>query len=526
MSPRDACPYTDAALARHLDGDLDASGDLLAAFDLAEHLRDCPQCRRELRMSRRLDAVLAEASGRSTHEFASSQRLSRVLARATAAATPPPPPAAPPERLPFLARLLMATAMVGFAFVLAEAGLQQPRLPRTPAPTGQLARAAVHPLQPADDAAAPTTPTGPVTPFPRRLAPIPATSLPLPPFPAHRAPGSALAMAARNDGPLAAHHLTAMVADRQLAGHLQFAATSLRLGTGPAASLQIQALAAAMRWRAGIQLLDADRRDLVLAGCQVLGRLDDGSLLAGLAAEIRPRPAVLQLLRRTLDGECRRNLHRNDLAALELFTAAARIGGRELDDTLRTLVRRQPDLAEPLAAALRTMRERQGRGRLLLDVFADLVARSAGTDDDRTARLLFAGQPVVGELQDEFASCREAPRRRRILLALGVRGDPSALPLLEQAVRSSSQTEAIAAAWAIGQMPVDALEQLVARAQTPDQWLLRAALALAGVPAATNWLAGLDLTRAERATLLLGGLDFPAFALSAPLFRLRNLSGQ
>src|SRR5262249_61491893 len=98
MNPSPDCPWTDDVIARHLDGDVATShGEWRSAEELSEHLRDCAICQRHLQRSRRLDAVLAETTGRAGGGLdGEAARGSRLLAAAMAAVATPPPAAPPP----------------------------------------------------------------------------------------------------------------------------------------------------------------------------------------------------------------------------------------------------------------------------------------------------------------------------------------------------------------------------------------------------------------------------------------------
>lgn len=66
------CRWSDAVLARHLDGEL---ADDVADHPLDAHLQSCARCQQALRRARRLDAVLAQESGEFQHERLRSDEL-------------------------------------------------------------------------------------------------------------------------------------------------------------------------------------------------------------------------------------------------------------------------------------------------------------------------------------------------------------------------------------------------------------------------------------------------------------------
>jgi hypothetical protein len=177
-----------------------------------------------------------------------------------------------------------------------------------------------------------------------------------------------------------------------------------------------------------------------------------------------------------------------------------------------------------LAAALRTPAARPGRTALLLDVFGDLVARGA-VQDEALAAGLFAGldATAIDELGSELQQSRQSPRRVRCLLALGALRDGLALPLLVEALRSPVHEEALAAAFAIGQLPAAALTGLPATPGHPDRgqraWLWLAAQCSAGVPLALAQAKALDLSAAERELVATGGFTFAQFPVFAELLR-------
>jgi ClpP class serine protease len=162
----------------------------------------------------------------------------------------------------------------------------------------------------------------------------------------------------------------------------------------------------------------------------------------------------------------------------------------------------------------------------LLDLWSDANGRGVLADDEAAAALLFTGQPgAARELVDELFDSGNAARRLRCLLGLGVLADASVRPHLERLLQGPARPDATAAAWALGRLRPDELQDVAARAaqKGPAQWLLRAALLTAGVPTAEEWLQACELSAEERA---LAGKVRPGladFARIAELLRLRAI---
>lgn len=506
------CPKTAAVLATHLDGDVAAAcGDDGYSFasgpTLAEHLRDCAVCQRDLQRARRLDAALAAQAGhrlaaldrdltaRSERWFAAEEfdEAGDPAAASSADAATAAVPFAVSARTAWhrwrplaLGRATFVGALAG-ALVAVALWAALDAVPRS------------GPTRPTRTAAAPTAARQPVPPA--GAAPPPAvaggataealTEPALPPeFVGGRDSARRLARAPR---PVAAHAPTA--------GELlqRFASPAL---PPPARLAALQALRVATRTVAAEQA----------AAGQALARLADLPLRSALdlqlhraaLAELRTWPAATNtLLARLNQLEVPGPLAAaGPLDATATVALAARWQDRDVDQALLRTIRRTPAWLDVVAAALRSGVRSEGAGRLLLDAWSDLATRSElHTDAGQLARAWFAGQPgdLFDELLDEFAASRIAQRRQICLLALGHCPDARALATLLQVVAASHRGEAMAAAYALAHLPHALLEPLVARALDERDGLLRAALASAGLPATRAWLRDLPWNAAERA---------------------------
>jgi hypothetical protein len=505
MNPRAAfpCPRTDAVLAVHLDGDLlrndgDALGYGFACGEsLHEHVLVCGHCQVTLRRARRLDAALAQGAGATlaNHPAATGADWGTLAQRWFAAVQAPQAPPAPLAADPAKARRwpwwLAAAATV-------TAVLTVPWLP-SPKPLD----AGPGTAPPAVAAASPP----PVVPAP--VEPPPALAqLPASRFAARHLRELAARNASAAQAPASPQTLAHIVADDGRAPPDRLAAAA-----GLLHALRASQAAASFAFPA---LLDsvASLDDRSGASAQLHGRLLD--LLRRDAAMQTALAEALTAL------EARRTpTSRADLAVL---TVAARLGADALDQRLRRVVRRHPDAIDAVAAALRCDVRPHGGARLLLDLWSE-VARRGPLDDAAGAARWFAGQPagMVPELAAELATTRAAERRLRCLLALGQATEATAVPTLLARLRSSRHDDAHAAAFALSNLPRSCLTPLVAEAGSEAQFLLRAALARADLPAAKPWIDALALSPVERQRLHHGPLaEFPEVA---GWFRERAASG-
>ena len=476
------CPRTDAVLALHLDGDLggplrpDESGyEFVCPQSLTEHLQDCASCQQALRRARRLDACLAEAAGR--RGAGQGDALDRLLTYALpadllhAAANTVETQASAPTRSVW--RRLAALAAVA-ALLLTPvlwlpwlqrcapqvteqqlADLQMPGWRRDPQPAvaeqeHDATRRRTDPLLVAADAA-------------RRVRRLPPETAPQSPPPL-----ATLADAAAPT-PL-----------RLLAGqHL------LReLDASPAANTAAtRDLAAAVTAALASTLAEAPQIVAPQTAQPAPAQQPTRDLAAALLDAARGSPRLINHLRQTL-SQLANSSSVPGRAEHEVIGVAALLAQRDLDAALVRVVRRWPELASVLAAALRQDRGGGGRAALRFDAWQALAVRGELDEDFGSAALWFAGAPATtfAELDAELAASRTAARRMRCLLAMGCCDDARTLPWLLRQLGAARQDDALAAAYALSHLPHRDLQPLVPTARRErDAWLLRAALTQAGL---------------------------------------------
>lgn len=587
--PGRSCRRTPAVLALYLDGDIglpaesgpgaascgDESGfDFVCPETLAEHLRNCASCRSELRRARRLDAMLAEGSGRVLAEHLASERgLDDLCARWFASeryAVPQPAealevqvgelpvdavqsggdePAAPPGPLARGTvaaepdRALAAAAGVSATAAAharvrarqARAAAWHRRAPLLAASCGGLllvvvcgylgrldlrqhnhAQRDLQQAQRAPDQTASIAPAAPAPDSPAPAAAAKASPMPLRTTSSARTPAPADGAAPpRRRTELAALPIDTAVEVRRLADRNGLPGVRV-------AAARLLALAA----RPGMPKAAATMADLLTALATARSPAASGTAGAadGLAAvheALRQEPQFVAHLRTCLQ-RLENPPRAADLTDLAAFTIATRLGSRELDLAVQRLVRRRPEFVESLAAALRSGSRPQGGAQLLLSVWSDLAERGnlAGrgvvADDSSTGPRWFAGQPLAlfAEVAAELTATRSAPHRVRCLLALGQCPQPDHLDVLIAWSGTGCRSEAYAAAFALASAPAPWLRPLAARAaQDRDAFLLRAALARAELPEASAWVEPLALPPADRELLAHGSLQqFPTVA--------------
>lgn len=154
----------------------------------------------------------------------------------------------------------------------------------------------------------------------------------------------------------------------------------------------------------------------------------------------------------------------------------AQLAHGDLDEALRRHVRRCPQQLDEVVAALRQAARRHGTAQLLLDLWDDGVCRGRLPNDDYAAARLFAGQPAgtFQQLQHELATCAQAARRSRCLLALGLARDVDVSETLLAQLDAPRHEEALLAAFALSCLPGPVLARVAQR--EPTSFLLRAAL--------------------------------------------------
>ena len=534
------CEYTDAIIARHLDGDVDAElvlegtgRDEESALpswpphdQLADHLRDCAVCQHQLQRSRRLDALLAEASGRDQDPEQDNERLSALLERAVAAAGPLVETESSNRARPASYRLLSSALLVTTGFL-----------------------AALLVVGPWRNSAEPANAPRPTDPAPQRLADSesrePATTTEESQLAATEEESFLLRLPVRQGRPantprrseaprrLRNDQLAAILSDRQLADRILLT-ESLRVAayTGQVGIVRTTAQerheaeqrATQHRLLSSQQLLRSRDPSTLRLWVEAVAQLDGGQLLENVLADARQHSALRSRLRglvRTTFG--RRANTVSNLEAMATLATAARVGGSEIDAAIRQLLRHEK-LHYEVAAAIRVVQHRPGRTTLLLDAWRDRATRGP-CNDEAFARTLFAQQPnsVAAELTAELQETHRTPRRVQCLLALGALSAPTARSVLLASLSSQSLEEAYAAAFALGMLPHDHLTDLVARAMDgPQDWLLRAALCCAGEPRARAWVGTLEVTDAEHELLTAGGFSFAQFPVFADLLRQRG----
>jgi hypothetical protein len=576
MSHRPTCLKTDAVLAIYLDGDveMDASGFEFACVEaLTQHLRECHTCQRELQRARRLDAMLAENAGRMIASHANQGdrkprelnprglnprgQLDELATRwfvAVAEQATPTPQAPGSHNFAFakprrwvgevLAPLLhphaplLAACLGGVALVIGTWWLGQSN-GRQLAPTSErrVSEGGVSHAPPL--AASKGSSVAELAHQGRRIA---QSTLPKPSERLGAGLGAGLqadpqagasprpsAIVVANDA--ARRRPTTNLpqpvidpvdqlrhlADVTLPTPLRIAAVKVLLLTlRPGSANGPMLLASLMQTMAAGQV-GTNATDSSLAA--------DRGAMAALHAEVRQDAWFVAQLRTSLQRLDHPKVTPN-LDDLAVVTVAARLGLRELDTALLRAVRRHEQLVPALAAALRTNLRPQGAASLLLDAWGERAERGGQTDEETAAQVWFAGQPeaIFDEVRTELVAARSSPRRVRCLLALAHSPTAQCLDVLVAWTAAGCRAEAYAAAFALAQLPTRWLRPLVARAALEhDAFLLRAALARAGVREASPWLESLGLSARELDLLRDSG--FAQFPTVADWFRDRGSLG-
>lgn len=495
------CAKTDAVLALHLDGDLEAGGGDHHGYAFADseslhaHLRECASCQTTLRRARRLDAALANAAGAAlaAHERRPGSSWPELQQRWFGALTAPVAPTTTQARVPERprARAARRAAVAAAAAITLGITLGIGIAIGCPSPH--------RPIQARDEVPAPVVATAGEAPAAAR----PAIAGPLLPAPdalrhGHARQATAAARTVDQTPLVPVDRLAGCVADAGKPPVDRLAATAALLAACRSCAPDPQA---AFR-----SLLTA------LAGCGEFGTapaLHERQL--ELVREAAPAQGHLATWLVELDAPGKA-LTRDDLAALVVGT---RLGSPAVDGLLRRAVRRHPETAEIVAAALRCGARAQGGGRLLLDIWQDLALRGLLPGDSAEARGWFRAQPAAlfGEVAAELRRSHAADQRLHCLLALGAADDGSTVPPLLAHVASRHLDEAHAAAFALSCLPRNALAPLVTAAAADEAFLLRAALARAGHAAAAPWIEALALRPAERQRLHESTLlEFPEVA--------------
>ncbi len=450
------CPHSDDVLARHLDGHVASEGapalseaamgatpELFAA-SLDAHLTECGRCQQALRRARRLDAALAHEAGQfvatqsgTDGEPLAAERWFAAVAAASAtnarsaldlapeAPTPdttmPQPSRAMAARSPLRAWITSLTVAAGTLAAVAwwiagdacnRDGVATPHAesPAVARP-GALSSGASSPGE---------RPPAEAT----SAALAPASDTPLP-----------------KCGPLADGS----------AGDTPPVAVALDLRRLPK-WVQPRTDAAAQPPRPDAARLPANRQ------------------LANQPNAPHPfaarQPDLLALRRQLDDG---------DVTDAQLVFCAQLAHG-DLDEALRRHVRRCPQRLDTVVAALQTGTRQHAIAGLLLDLWDDGVCRDRFADDEHAAARLFArqGADTFRQLQRELATCAQAARRGRCLLALGCAREVDVSPSLLAQLEAPRHEEALLAAFALSCLPGTWLADVAQR--DPTSFLLRAAL--------------------------------------------------
>lgn len=262
-------------------------------------------------------------------------------------------------------------------------------------------------------------------------------------------------------------------------------------------------------------------RDRVVAELVRSRRGSDQDLLHSQLATAAEGPEA-EALRRTV-RECepavRRLMHalqQRPPSHLALV-AAARVGHPKLDEALLRLTRRQPELIDTVAAAMRPLDHRPGRTVLLLELCGHC---EPDTLADYFRRL---GGEATAELVKIARRTKHATLRRRCLHALAWRCDASAIPFLLEWIDCPSLDEALAAAHALSHLPAihaDKLAKALPRARRRS--LLLAALCGVHFERAARHLRQAELTDEELDFLRGGAFSPPQLEIAARLCRRRS----
>lgn len=426
------CPHSDDVLARHLDGHVTVDGAPAMsaaamgatpeqfAAGLDAHLAECVRCQQALRRARRLDAALAHEAGQfvatqggADGELAAAERWFAAVAAAALE------PGAPP---------VDGTAVGETTVAARGASIEHPQ-PRTAAPSpfrawftglaaaaGTLAAVAWWIAGDAHHRDVEATPA------------VGATAT---------APSAA---GSTSEEPSASS--TPLPQDPPIAG------VSTADAAPVAIALDLQRLP---KWV-------KPRTDSIAQPTRTR---------PGTARQPGARPPDLLALRRQLDD--------GDVTEAQLVFCAQLAHG-DLDEALRRHVRRCPQRLDTVVAALQAGTRQHGTAELLLDLWDDGVCRDRLADDECAAARLFAGQraDTFLQVQRELATCAQAARRGRCLLALGCARDVDVQDTLLAQLAAPRHEDALLAAFALSCLPGTVLARVAQR--EPTSFLLRAAL--------------------------------------------------
>ncbi|MHC5063917.1 MAG: hypothetical protein ACYTG5_08080 [Planctomycetota bacterium] len=509
-SAQNHCAYSDAVLALLLDGDGDtqliqenAWERNVSAADLAKHRRECPICSVTIDSARRLDGLLAASTELAIEEDLADQLLARAHFEAASVEESSVPGEVASRRggLGMLAGLglLLLGFLAGSLFWQSSEESDHPldsatRLVSRTSDSGE------GPLQPGgeDSTLEPGMIRVPDGPLARKRSSADRRDL----SPAQLAYSLELT---DRIGPLVASMLS--FADRLQLTDLRWLSHRL---DGALKDVQSQSLRS---------LLDSgttESRHLILA---CISNWPEGETLQELLTETRRTGSIGRLLARRITREFEDDA---------LLRAAGRLGGREIDQQLATIVEDRPEIGDRIARHLASLHHRPQRERLLLDLWEAVQRKDRRLDELERARRWFDPLPAGSSqaLLEEFHRSRRADRRRHVLLAISACGDAVPSEDLRLIVNGSRHQESELAAFALGQFPVgsDDLFEDLEWSRRPH--LLLAALACRQDARLARSLAKMELSEAEQQFLTAGDFTPEQFSIAASLFRQkRDLAG-
>lgn len=496
-----SCVYEDDVIARLLDGDVTQADQA----DLEAHVRTCAACRRTLARSRHLDAAVATSSTHATDAETADRLLTQVIARAT-------PPVVAGRSLQ--RRGILYAAAAGFVVGLLAMYVFGRR---TPMPDAAAPRDVSVAAPPADSPPAWRDPEMLLLPDDvGRPASAPQDLL---------TPNDDLRGLGASRGALGAptrldvRRCVALLEDPELsqACALQANARAFAFGWPRPTRAVIVSAITATRIAAGRVLIDASSPAALLALARCAAADDD--VARALVAAASAHRAFRQRLRAALHDTC----------DASLCTLAVRLGDPDLDRRAVARVRREPALAERVAAACAAPLCDVDRTGFLLDLWAELSRSGddgSSPDDPDRAAAWFTALPksATAALTQTLLNARNVEVRERVFLALAARADIAALTPLLAFVEAPSVSIAHLAAYALSRLPASAAPRLEDAARTSRRpELIWAALASQGGAPMQARLLAAGLPAEAVALLTAGDLRPPQIAAVASLLRGRNL---
>ena len=494
-----SCVYEDDVIARLLDGDV-AQAD---QADLEAHVRTCTWCRRTLARSRHLDAAVATSS---THA-ADAETADRLLTQVIARATPPVVAGRTLQR-----RRILGAAAAGFVVGLLAMYMLSGRTAThdATAPRDVSVEAA-----PVDRTPAWRDPEMLLLPDHSEQSST-SQDLPTPDNDLGGLGGARVAVAAPTR--LDVRRCVALLEDPELsqAFALQANARALAFGWPRATSAAIAGAVTTTRIAAGRVLIDASSPAALLAVARSAAPDDD--VARALVAAASAHRGFRQRLRTALHDTC----------DASLCTLAVQLGDPDLDRRAIARVRREPALAERVAAACAAPLCQVERVGFLLDLWAELSRiGDDGSSPDEPARAAawFRALPKSATvvLTQTLQNTRNVEVRERVFLALAARADVAALTLLLAWIDAPSVSIAHFAAYALSRLPAAVAPRLEDAARTSRRpELIWAALASQSGAQMQARLLAAGLPAEAVALLTAGDLRPPQIAAVASLLRGRN----